>query len=407
MTDDSPDVDGPLPAASRADAAAPETVDRLAREYAAAGRPFARVTVVRREPPVSANVGDRAIVTPDGDLVGWVGGAACAKSVVAEEAAAALAGGEPRLVGLAPDPETIDRPGLESYPMTCHSGGTLELFVDPVTPVPRLVVVGDSPIATALARLAGETTYHVTVATDREGPGAAGTGPGADETGPGADEAVPGVDEPVPGADETVSASDEAAVRAAADGARHVVVASMGEYDEVGVAAALRSGASYVGLVASDERRDEVADAVGARLGVDPGSVVAALTTPAGLDVGARTPEEIAVSVLAELVAVRRGADGPIPLEAGDPTALDVGGDDEGPEGARDRGAPDTAPDHAADGGDADTVVDPVCGMDVVVREAAATVEHGGRTYHFCGQGCADAFADDPERYLEEVATGE
>ena len=224
------------PAERRDDAASPTTVDELAREYEAEGRPFARVTVVRREAPVSANVGDRAIITTDGDLVGWVGGAACAQSVAVKEAKAALEDGEPRLVGLAPDPADVDRPGLVSYPMTCHSGGTLELFVEPVTSAPRLAVVGDSPIATTLSELAAALSYDVTrVAANAEG------------------------------AESPVAPTDAKSAAAALDGADWVVVASMGEYDELGVEAALRAGAAYVGLVASDERRADVSATVAAR----------------------------------------------------------------------------------------------------------------------------------------------
>lgn len=328
---------------SRGDAAIPEEVDRLAREFEAEGRPFARVTVVRREAPVSSNVGDRALVTPDGDLVGWVGGIGCAQSVAVKEARAALADGEPRLVGLAPDPDDVARPGLTAYPMTCHSGGTLELFVEPVTPTPRLVVVGESPAAETLVELADPLAFEV----------------------------------------RHVGAGDDPA-EAVSEGAS-VVVASMGEYDTAGVEAALRGGAGYVGLVASDRRRDDLAATVAERLGVDADAVTDAVTTPAGLDIGAKTGEEIAVGILAELVAVRRNVDGPIDLTVGDPSRVVVG---EAPERHGDRD---------------ETVVDPVCGMDVVVGEAAATVEHGGETYRFCGQGCADAFADDPGSYLDDA----
>ncbi len=345
-------------------AASPAKVEDVAAEFDAQGQPYARVTVVRREPPVSANVGDRALVTPDGETVGWVGGADCARSVVEDVATDALADGEPVLVGLAPDPEDVDRPGLEAYPMTCHSGGTLEVFVEPVTPVPRLVVVGDSPIARALVEMADRLTYEITVVAETH-------------------EEVP----PFEGADRTVAATDPETVATAIEGAEYVVVASMGEYDELGVLAGLRAGATYVGLVASDERRDELAATVGERLGLDTETVVDAVTTAAGLDIGAQTAEEIAVSILAELISLRRDAEGPVALDAAN-ASVDI----------------DAASATSQEDGD-DIAVDPVCGMEVTVGEAAARVEHGGETYHFCGQGCADGFKDDPGRYLDtEVA---
>lgn len=394
--------------AEDADAAPREAVDRLARRLEAEGKPYARVTVVRREPPVSATVGDRAIVTPDGELTGWIGGVACAQSVAVREATRAIRADEPALVGLAPDPSTIDRPGLAAFPMTCHSGGTLELFVEPVTPTPRLVVVGDSPVARAVARLAGELTYDVVRVVDDADvdpdpdpdpdPDGDGDGNAGDETGP-----APGGDPPAPddrpdpadwpGADEVVAAGavgepvDPDALARAIGAPAAVVVATMGAFDEPAVEAGLRTGAPYVGLVASRKRAAALAEAVGERLGRDPDQVAAAVTAPAGLDLGARTPEEIATSVLAELVAVRRSDEGTATAGIDAPESDGERGDD-GHE--REGGA-----------GEPRTAVDPVCGMTVEVGEAAATVEHEGATYHFCGQGCADAFVDEPTRFLE------
>lgn len=371
MTDDTEtDTDGDE-RQSRADAASPASVDRLARQYAEQGRPFARVTVVRREPPVSANVGDRAIVTPDGELVGWIGGVACAQSVAVREAQAALRRGEPTLVGIAPDPETVDRPGLAAFPMTCHSQGTLELFVEPVVPVPRLVVVGDSPIARAVTRLAGDLSYDVTAVTPD------GTA--------------------VDGADQTLELVDDVeAVAESLHGATWVVAASMGASDDVAVAAALRSGVPYVGLVASGRRADKLAARVADRTGHAPDEVRAAIHSPAGLDIGAKTPEEVGISILAELVSVRRTDDFAVDLTrvAVDRDAVDTTQD---PDETADEGA--TALDDAEDA----VVTDPVCGMDVTVGEAAAIATHDGTTYHFCGVGCRDAFVDDPGRFLERA----
>jgi len=359
----------------RADAPSARQVRERARELERDGRPYARVTVVRREAPVSAHVGDSALVTADGEVVGWVGGAECAQSVAVREAQAAIESGESVLIGLAPDPADVERPGLKAFPMTCHSGGTLELFVEPVLPGPELVVVGDSPVARAVARLGREVVSDVLVVAGPES---------SDRDG---DEADPD--------SKTVAATDPEAVAAAIAGVTSVVVASMGQSDELGVEAGLRAGAGYVGLVASDRRRDDVAATVAGSLGVDTAEVVAAVTTPAGLDISARSPEEIAVSVLAELVALRRGADDPIRIDARDASA-----------GPWDPDSPGTAESERDERGESDdtataTVVDPVCGMDVTVGEETPAVDHEGETYHFCGQGCADAFAAEPDRYVE------
>jgi xanthine dehydrogenase accessory factor len=370
MTDDIPPTDETT---AEAEAASPADVERLARRFDAEGRPYARVTVVRREPPVSATVGDRAIVTADGELRGWIGGVACAQSVVTREATAAIRRGEPAFVGLAPDPDTVARPGLKAFPMTCHSEGTLELFVDPVVPVPRLVVVGDSPLSRVLVRLASQLTYDVTVVA------------GGDA------ERFPGADRVRPHDDESSFAD-----------ASFVVVASMGDIDETGVEYAVRAGVPYVALVASEKRAETLFETVAGRLGADAETVAEAVTAPAGLDIGAKTPEEIAVSIVAELVEVRRSgrvetvaratesAEGSDAVSSADPVS--------------DAGEAATS-DESTTGTEADAAVDPVCGMDVAVGEAAATVTFEGETYHFCGQGCADAFEDDPGRYLDaEVA---
>ncbi|MGM0591979.1 MAG: XdhC family protein [Halobacteriota archaeon] len=331
---------------SRLDATSPERVEQLARQFTDEGREFARITVVRREPPVSANVGDRALLTPDGDLVGWIGGVNCAQSVAIREAKTALETGDSVLVGLAPDPETIARPGLLSFPMTCHSGGTLELFIEPVRPTQRVVVLGDTVVAQSLGRLARELTYDVTVVTDP-------------------------------------SDVDDGELASAIPTGSYVVVATMGGFDESGLEAAIRAEPAYVGLVASTTRAEELFDRVADRLGTDTTVVEASVTVPAGLDIGAKTPEEIAVSILAEVVSVRRVTDGVGSETTHGPTESE-----------------------STDGSPPKTAIDPVCGMEVTVGEEAAAVDLNGTTYYFCGQGCADAFQKDPGRFVNVTEEG-
>src|SRR5882672_5198455 len=130
----------------------------LAAQLAAREEGFALVTVVRREPPSSARVGDAAVITRDGHYHGWVGGG-CTRSTVLREALQAIADGEPRLLSLSPDPSSEHRPGLIALPITCASGGSVDLYVEPVIPVPRLVLFGTSPAARALARIAHAMGY--------------------------------------------------------------------------------------------------------------------------------------------------------------------------------------------------------------------------------------------------------
>ena len=376
-------------------------VSALEAELTQRREPYARATIVRREPPVSANVGDRAVVTADGDIHGWVGGAACAQSIVATQGVAAIEEGTPRLVGIAPDPDDIDRPGLDAFPMTCHSEGVLELFIEPVTPTTELVVVGDSPVTRSLARLADELAVDVTlVVADGD------------------------ADRDVPASTRVLDTVDHEAIADAVGPAPLVLVASMGEYDARGVAAGVLADAPYVGLVASDERAAEVTERTAGLLDRDVGEVVAAVTNPAGVDVAAYTPAAIAASLLAEVVDERSKAS---PATGGGAAAAaavaerdesDAGdGDDEGREAAagHEAAAGDTAgSDDGGDeadtesGGDADeadgSAIDPVCGMTVDPATADASVEHDGETYHFCCHGCADSFANDPASYLEEGA---
>ena len=329
------------------------------RDLQARREPYARATIVRREPPVSANVGDRALVTSDGELIGWVGGAGCAQSRVTSESTAALEDGEPRLIGIAPDPNAIDRPGLSAFPMYCHSEGTLEVFIEPVIPTTKLLVVGGSPIARSLLGLAAELDFDATVVD-----------PDADE-----------VD--LPEGTTVVRTHDPDAIVDAVGPNPLVVVASMGGYDARGVAAGVLTDAPYIGLVASRTRAEEVTEHAAELVDRDPDDVRAAVTNPAGVDIGARSSAEIAASLLAELIAVR----------------ADAGALGETVTSATE--SPDSEATETA--GDA---VDPVCGMTVDPADAPS-VDHDGQTYYFCCSGCADSFSTDPEEYLDADSSAE
>lgn len=336
-----------MPTDDADDAARPdESVEDAEARLRAAGEPFVRATVVRREAPISAAVGDRAVVTADGIEAGWIGGVGCAETAVLRESKTVLETGEPKLVGLAPDPDDVARPGLEAFPLTCHSGGTLEVFLAPVATAPTLLVAGGSAIARAVARGAADLPFEVTV-VDPAGEGA-------------------------PGADAVVETTDVEAIVEAVGSADAAVVASVGEFDARAVAAAVELDVAYLGLVASEARAAEVSERAADLLGTAPESVRERVRSPAGVDVGAVTPAEIAVSVLAEVVAERRSGEGA------------MGGVDA-----------------AAAGEEPETALDPVCGMAVPVDAPAATVEHEGETYYFCSRGCADTFAADPAAHVE------
>ena len=250
--------------------------------------------------PTSARPGARGIVHPDGTIEGWVGGS-CAQPIVVREALRALSDGQPRLLRLSRTPPSDSRrgDGIIELVMTCHSGGTLEIYVEPQLPAPALWVAGTTPIAGALAVLGSGMGFAVTVVD-----------PVADP-------------EMLPAGATVIREADLSGL----DGATHpyVVVATQGQWDEEALEAALVRDVAYVGLVASPTR----AAAVRAYLAENgmPAERLAALRAPAGIDLGAETAEEIALSILAELVQVRRGraafvaAPGPATLAAGVPVA--------------------------------------------------------------------------------------
>jgi xanthine dehydrogenase accessory factor len=352
---------------------------RLAADLASREEPFALAVVIRRQPASSAQVGDAAVVTAGGELRGWLGGS-CTEPTVVGEALAALADGRPRVLALSPDPEAARRPGVTVFPMTCHSGGTVEIYLEPVLPSPRLLLFGVSPLVQALARLGKAMGYRVAVADPA---------------------AEPGI---VPEAD-TVSTDlgDLGALDPGSAGGRlFAVVATMGRHDEEAAAAALAREPAYLGVVASRTRAAELRAALAARgFGEE---ALARIRSPAGLDLGARTPEEIALSILAEIVQIRRtAARAPEAAAAGVPTAT-ASVTAPGAAAAAPPSVSKTQPFLAQAAGRAE--VDPVCGMTVRVTAATPRAEHGGRTVFFCCGACRERFLAEPERYLAALATG-
>ncbi len=273
-----------------------------AARRAARREPFATATVVVAERPTSAKPGAKAIVTGEGRLLGWIGGS-CAAPVVTREALEALATGEPRLIVISTKPAP-PRDGVRHFPMTCHSGGALEIYIEPVLPAEQLVVVGATPVAKALAALGGALGMRVT--------GELGD----------------------------------------ADGRTAIVVATRGEGDEDAVRRALETPARYVALVASRARGDALVETLAAEDVVR--DVLARLRYPAGFDIHAKSEAEIALSILAEIVATRPSAEpAPPPAEA----------------------------------------IDPICGMTVAITPDALSSVRDGVSSYFCGEGCLRRFA--------------
>lgn len=319
---------------------------QLAAELTRRGEAFVMAVVVRREPASSAQVGNTALITEAGDYHGWLGGS-CIQSTVVREAVAALRDYSPRLISLSPDPEADHRAGVATFPMTCHSGGSVDIYLEPVLPAPRLLVFGISPTAQALARLAKVMGYSVDVVD-----------PDADRVSfPDADRVV-----------ETLNSDDLAKRPAWQKGRLFVVVATLGQYDEDATLTALHLEPAYLGVVASRKRFAQIRETLAAR----GAQALDSITNPAGIDIGARAPEEVALSILAEIVQVRHAAGQQAASEA------------------------TPAPPEERD---------PVCGMAVVVDTARHVAQHGGRTYYFCCGGCRERFLATPERYAGAVVS--
>jgi xanthine dehydrogenase accessory factor len=329
-------------------------------ELEAAGRSFAVATVVAVQRPTSARPGARGIVHPDGTIEGWVGGS-CAQPVVVREALRALADGQPRLLRLSKDVPAEGRrgDGVIELVMTCHSGGTLEIYVEPHQPAPLLWVAGTTPIAGALVALGAAAGWRVSLF------------------------------DPIAEADAFPAAErvgDERALATAETGgaAPYVVVATQGVWDEEAVAIALRRDAAYVGLVASPTRAAVVRQWLRDDAGI-PDERLAALRAPAGLDLGAETPEEVALSILAELVQVRRGR---APFVAAPGPATLAGA----------TASPEAVP--LAPVVDDIVLLDPVCHMTVDRAHARHLAEHDGVVYAFCSVGCRTAFMKEPTAFV-------
>jgi len=256
------------------------TVLEEAAELTRAGQPFALATVVWRQGPSSSQQGSHAIITADGELHGWIGGA-CAEPTVLREATLAIADGAARLLLLGtPDQFGGQVPdGMTVVPISCQSEGAVEVFIEPVLPAPHLVVVGESPVAHTLAGLAQVLGWRADV----------------------------------------VRSAEFAAGEPTAGERSMVVVATQGHDDEAVLERAVAVRPAYLGLVGSRKRGTAVLGYLADR-GV-PQEQLDRVRVPAGLDLGPTTHAEIAVAILAELVQIR--ASMPVPAA---PAVVEEGG---------------------------------------------------------------------------------
>jgi xanthine dehydrogenase accessory factor len=328
-------------------------------ELARSGERFALATVVWRQGPSSSKQGSRAIITVDGQVDGWIGGA-CAEPVVIREAKQVIADGEARLILLGtPDQFGAAVPeGMTVVPISCQSEGALEVYIEPVFPVPHLVIVGRSPMAHTLRELARALGWST----------------------------------------DLLSAQDfalDSISKHGADARSMVVVATQGHGDEDAIERAVAMRPAYLGMVASRKRAEAVLGYLAER-GV-PKDQLDRVHAPAGLDLGPTSHEEMAVAILAELVQLRAaGAIGDIPAPR---------------EHKEHKATGHRSPGHKPAGSTGlkllqlAEAVDPVCGMTVTADASAMPFTHDGTTHYFCCAGCRRSFENNPQAYFKAVQT--
>ena len=320
--------------------------DQFVKETAkliAQGESFVTATVVRALRPTSGKAGDKAIIHADGRISGWIGGG-CAQPVVVKEAMKAQADGRPRLVRISPSDSNPEE-GIVDYTMTCHSGGALDIYLEPVKPKPHIMILGRSHVAQILARLGSTIGYGVSVVS-YESP----------------KEDVDGI--------ERIVADDFKLPSGKITSQTFVVVSTQGEGDEDALEQAVNSSALYVAFVASKTKASKVLEFLKTR-GVSQ-EKVSRVRAPAGLNIGATSPEEIAVSILAEIVQIRTNAAKSAAKPAASATLNVIQND----------------------------AKDPICGMTVEKSKAKYKTDFQGKTFYFCCAGCKQKFEQSPERYV-------
>jgi xanthine dehydrogenase accessory factor len=319
----------------------------------AEGEPFVIATVVAYKSPQSAKPGSKAIIKPDGSISGWIGGG-CVQPIIIREAQKALQTGKPKLVSISPESRLGDWKGVEAYQMTCQGGGSLEIYLEPVLPKPELLIVGVSPVAQILAGFGRLLDFNVCVAD-----------PDATR-------------DQFPEADLVLT--DLESARSRINAQCFVVVATMGNGDEEGLAAVVGTSPRYLGLVASKEKARSLFQYIR-----DKGTPVEHLDRikcPAGLALGGETLPEIAFSVMAEITRSRRTISGQ--------AVEQVKGS---------KGASLPVVQMAAES--STESIDPVCGMTVATANARYQAVFEEKTFYFCCLRCQESFEQSPGLYLE------
>ena len=311
-------------------------------KYMEQGEEFAVAQVIWREAPSSGKPGDKAIILKDGTMIGWIGGG-CVKGIAIKEAHEAIRENKSRLVRINPDEVNGEEDSNhKTYRMTCHSGGTMELFVEPITPNPQLIIVGKSNIARALSKLAIAANLRVNVLSNDVHKGM------------------------FPGVNNLHDRVDFSKINI--DQNTFIVVATQGEDDEESIRKALETSCNYVGFISSLRKSVKIKEYLEqTELSANR---INELKTPVGMDINAKLPEEIAISILAEIVELFRDPNRKVDNES-DTVIND------------------------------DSYINPVCGVSVSKKDAKHVLEYGAHTVYFCCDGCKVSFKTEPEKYIE------
>jgi xanthine dehydrogenase accessory factor len=323
----------------------------LADKLRADGEPFVIATVVAYKSPQSAKPGSKAIIKPDGSISGWIGGG-CVQPIVIREAQEVMNTGKPKLVNISAEATHGDWTEDEAYLMTCQGGGSVEIYLEPVLPKSELLIVGNSPVAQILTGLGRLLDFKVFVAD-----------PDAER-------------EQFPEAD--VVLTDLESLRGRIDSRSYVVVATMGNGDEEGLEAVVGTQPQYIGLVASKEKARSLFQYI--RDKGTPDEDIARVKCPAGLELGAESLPEIALSVMAEITQLRRAVSEQALEQVKRSKDVSLSVMQKTAESPTDS-------------------IDPVCGMGVATVNALYKTVFEEKAVYFCSLRCKVAFERTPQNY--------
>jgi len=302
---------------------------------------YATAMIVRRRTPSSGKPGDQAVITSDGQIHGWIGGG-CTRGIVLKEALLSMQDRKPRLVVISPVKRNSDFPNTKIYSMTCQSGGEVEVYIEPVLPKPHIVVFGNSHIGMSLAKLAKAMDYRVDVVQSA-------------------------VDKNVYPTADNLFAIKEFEIGEAHKNS-YAIVCTQGEGDLESLATALNMNAQYLAFVSSPIKAQAIYTDLRTQ-GVTFDKLKT-IKSPAGMDLGAKLPEEVAISILAEIIHKFRKEN----KNASEGEALAIPNDE--------------------------FYMNPVCNIPINKSTAKYVLEHAGEKVYFCCDGCKVSFEKHPEKYI-------